>query len=106
MKFVLIFFMLAISLNASADKWHTDTIKMIYPLADGGFVLTFATFPTECTNGSKYFYTEIGQRSMTIEGANKIYSLAMMAMSTGKKLSINYDENSSSCYINRAYVTN
>lgn len=106
MKYLSIFFMLALSLNLSADKWHSENIKMIYPLANGSFVLTFASFPADCTNGSKYFYTEVGQRNMTIEGASKIYSLAMMAMSTGKKLTVNYDENSTNCYINRAYVTN
>jgi hypothetical protein len=106
MKFLSVFFIFIISLNVSADKWHSDNITMIYPQANGSFVLTFTAPPTDCTNGSKYFYTEIGQRNMTIEGANKIYSLAMMAISMGKKLSVNYDENSNGCYINRAYIVN
>lgn len=104
MKHLLLISSLLLSMTASADMWYSGKLKMVYPLASGSFVLTFQTSPPECTNSSHYFYTEVGQRSVTIEGSNKMYSLALVAASGDKKLTVNYDETSSNCYINRMYI--
>lgn len=37
---------------------------------------------------------------MTIEGVNKIYSLALMAATTTKVVNANFSDSSNSCYIN------
>ena len=103
-KCILVSIIFAFSSLVQAAKWHKEYISMVYPLSNGNFVLTFKSFPEECSNSSKYFYVEVGKNGMTIEGANKVYSLALTAASTNKQLSINYDETSSLCHINRAYI--
>ena len=104
MKKIISIFLLLVSMSATAEKWHTGEIKMIYPLNNGGFVLTFKNHPQECASPSQYFYTKVGERGITNEGANNIYSLALMAATSGKEVAINYDDTSESCFINRAYV--
>jgi hypothetical protein len=105
MKYFVVFTLLVISIAAHAEKWHVDKVKMLYPLAAGNFVVSLQDFPAECTNASQYFYVEVGQRSVTSEGANKMFSLAMMALASDKILSVNYDETSSNFYINRMYIS-
>lgn len=97
-------FLLVLSSASFASTWHADNIKRIYPLANGQFVITFATPHESCTNDSKYFYVKVGANGMTQEGADNIYSLAMLAASTGKTIKVNFDETSNTCDINRAYV--
>lgn len=100
-----ILFSLSVLSQAGDDAWHGEKVSMLYPLANGDFVISFANFPTDCTNSSKYMYVKVGARGMTLEGANKLYSLAMMAFASGKALSVNYLKTSPTCDINRMYVS-
>lgn len=93
------------SSSAFAGVWHIDSVNSIYPLANGDFVVTFKNPPDSCINESKYFYVKVGSNSMTQEGSEKIYSLAMTAATTGKKLKVYFDETSSLCHVNRAQVS-
>ncbi|MCG7534892.1 hypothetical protein [Pseudoalteromonas sp. OOF1S-7] len=99
----------ASSFAASASaKWHNSKIDTLYPLSKGGFVIAFETNAPDCSQAvnisNKYHYVEVDQNGMTQEGANKIYSLALMAAASGKSLTVNYDSATDKCYINRAYV--
>lgn len=105
MKYLVAMLIGVMSLSAVADAWHNDFIQRIYPLANGSFVLTFKNPPENCSNSSKYFYVTVGSNGMTQEGAEKIYSLAMIAATTGKSFKINFDETTNTCLINRASVS-
>lgn len=87
----------------AAEVWHTSTIKMLYPLADGSFVLIFDVNAPACTNGNtdKYHYVTPSQNAMTVEGAKKMYAAAMMAMATEKSVQLAFDDATASCYVNR-----
>jgi hypothetical protein len=90
----------------AADVWHTSTIKYLYPLADGSFVLTFETNASACSNAnaSKYHYVTPTQNGMTEQGATKIYAAALMAKAAELSVQINFSDSTASCYINRLTV--
>ena len=97
-------FFFLVSSQAHAATWHSSTIKKIYPLGSGSVVLLFETDSPACTNGSKYYYINVGVNSMTAEGRDALLSVALTAAATGKQVSINFDETSDSCDINRLSV--
>lgn len=90
----------------AAEIWHTSTIKMLYPVADGSFVLIFDVNAPACTNTNtdKYHSVTPSQNAMTVEGAKKIYAAAMMAMATEKSVQFAFDDSTASCYVNRLAV--
>ncbi|KAF7785874.1 hypothetical protein PRUB_a0272 [Pseudoalteromonas rubra] len=92
----------------ASGKWHTSKVNSVYPTSQGGFVLTFKSNAPDCSQAinaaNKYHYVEVNKHSMTMEGANKIYSLALMAAASGRAMSFYYDSSNDKCYINRAYV--
>lgn len=95
------------SVSAFAEShWHTSTIEKIYPLSDGDFVLIFDTNSDDCpsTSAGKYHYVTIGENAVNLEGANKMYSLAMTAALTDKKVTVYFSDTSNNCYINRMSV--
>lgn len=106
-KTLLIFqFLMFSNLCFAEFRWHESEIRRIYPTADGGFVLTFKGNAQECahSNAEKYHYVLDGHAGMTKDGANKMYALALSAAAMGKKVSINYDDSTPDCYINRMFV--
>jgi hypothetical protein len=94
------------SASLAAEVWHTSTLKYVYALADGAFVLIFDVSAPSCTSPAtdKYFNVAPTQNGMTVEGAKKIYSAALMAMATDKALQFAFDDATANCYINRAMV--
>ena len=90
----------------AANIWHASTIKRIYPLSDGSFVLTFTIDAPTCpnTNTHKYHYVAAGQNGVTVDGQDKMYALAIAAATSGSAVSFNFDDSGASCYINRMYV--
>ena len=101
---ILTFFMSSQALSASA--WHKSRIKMIYPQAHGGFILTFEVNDPQCSNGStpKYHYVDVGQNGVTEKGIDKLFSTALAAAASGKPITINFDSSVPQCYINRLYI--
>ncbi|TQV86651.1 response regulator receiver protein [Aliikangiella coralliicola] len=90
----------------AAGVWHTSKIKMIYPLADGSVILTFKSDSASCTNAGipKHYQLKVNSNGVTETALNNIYSIAMLAFSTGKNLTIYFDDSTSSCYINRMLI--
>jgi len=86
----------------SANVLHTSTVKNVYQLADGRFVLQFDTDSPSCTStGSpQFYYLGVGFNSMTAEAARNAYAMALTAFAMGKRLQIRFDDASSGCYIN------
>ena len=91
---------------SATEQYFSSTVKQIYPLASGDFVLLFDTESPNCTSASspKYYYVQVGQNNMTIEGSKKIYSAAMLAYSMNKQLSVAFDDATYQCFINRVTI--
>ena len=104
--FAIIFIFLSTTAHAVTNVWHTSTIKYIYPLADGSFVVTFNTNSSSCSGGvsNKYHYVRTGNNSVNQEGVDKMYSLFLTAATSGRKVTISFDSSSTQCWINRAYI--
>ncbi len=105
---LILFLIISVSHGAIAKPtWHTGKITKVYPLANGNFVITFANNSSYCTNASrpKYHYVVVGQNGVTEKGIEFLYSAALAAAATGKKVSINFDTSDKNCYVNRLQVT-
>ena len=86
---------------AETTVWMTGTVKILYPSANGNFIVIFNEPPTDCTNPSKYYNVTVGQASVTEQGAAAMLSTAMAAGMANKTLKVNFDKDSASCFINR-----
>lgn len=96
------------NIATSAEVIHLSTIKMLYPLADGSFVLIFNADSPSCPNAitPKYYYVSVGNNGVTLEGSKKMYAAAALAMAMNKQVNIAFDNATSSCFINRLTVIN
>ena len=107
MKKLLVFFVAFISLNlAAAPTWHTAKVDRVYPLANGGFVLTFKADNATCKNNSnpKYYYVSEGKNGVTQPAIANFLSVALVAGSSDKELTISFDNESNTCDINRLFI--
>lgn len=96
-----------ISANSLAtERYHASTLRAVYPLASGDFVLLFDVDSTQCsaTNNPKYMYISVGQNGVTSEGSSKMYAAALFALATRQTVSMAYDDSTTYCYINRYTV--
>jgi hypothetical protein len=98
--------MFAAGAGHAAEVWHTSTVRAIYPLADGSFVLTFNANSASCASADNphYYYARAGQNGMTAEGSKKMYAIAALAFATNKPVSFAFDNATASCFINRLSV--
>lgn len=107
-KFVLSSVLFAVVQNsyASDDVWHTAHVERVYPQGDGRFVLTFTKNSDTCPNTStpKFHYVAVGQKGVTQEGMNQMFSTALSAAVSGRELTIVYDPTTNYCYIDRLLI--
>ena len=92
--------------SSAAETWHTSTIKFVHPLSNGDFVVAFDTDPATCTNANtpKYLYVTVGQNGVTSAGSAKLYAAVMTALTTRQTVTVNFDDATSGCYVNRLVV--
>ena len=91
-----------------AEAFHQSTIKILYPLADGAFVLVFNSDSPSCTapGSPDYYYVVAGQNGVNVDGSKKLYAAATLGFPMNKPVAIVFDSTTASCYINRISVTN
>lgn len=91
------------SAAAAVERSHTGALKLVYPLANGDFVIAFNSSPSTCSSAAnpKYLYVSVGQNSVTSAGSTKLYAAALTALTSGIEVSIAFDDATDSCYINR-----
>lgn len=91
----------------AAEVWHTAYLKRIYPTSTGSVTLIFMTDHANCTNANnpKYYTIAVGQNGVTIDGLRAMHSTALTAFAMERQVSIAFDDATSSCYINRLYVS-
>jgi hypothetical protein len=92
---------------AMAEGWHQDFVKTVYPLSNGNFVVIFVSSPSSCPNANnpKYFYVQVGNNGVTSDGAKAMLATALTAFTTGRKLTVAFDDASASCDVNRMSVS-
>jgi hypothetical protein len=91
----------------ATERYHTSTLKSVYPQGNGDFVLVFDTDTTQCALASgspKYQYVVVGQNGVNAEGSKKIYAAALSAVITRATVDIAFDDATVYCYINRLVV--
>lgn len=90
----------------SNQVWFSSKINKIYPLADGSIVIMFFDDSSACsnTNNPKYYYLRENQNGVTGTGLKNIYSAVLTAATTKKSVTVNFDDTTAYCYINRLFV--
>ncbi len=101
-------FMFGARVGSAVERPLASTLKFVYPVGTGDFVLGFDMDSPQClASGSpKYMYVAVGQNGVTTDGAKKMFAAAMMAFALGKQISIAFDDGTVFCYINRLSVSN
>lgn len=101
--FATILFLGLATTAMAAPVWHTEKIERIYPYSDGSFVLIMANDSSACTSTAspKYYHVQIGQNGVTELGLKNMLSVAMFAAAAELNVSINFDDSTNQCYINR-----
>jgi hypothetical protein len=93
----------------ATERSHTSTLKFVYPLANGDFVIGFDAESAFCTSAStpnKYYGVYVGQNGVAAAGASKMFAAALLALSTRQSVSIAFDDATANCYVNRLTVSN
>jgi hypothetical protein len=79
-----------------------STVKSVYPLSDGSFVIILTNDTSTCPGASpKYFFVTPGQNSMTLDGAKAMLATALTAFAPGSSLALSFDDATTYCYVNR-----
>jgi hypothetical protein len=105
--FLALFYSLSTNIFA-ANTWKNATyIEGVQALNDNRFILYLpAGSDPICKEAGKLFYVAPTQNGVTVDGAKNILSLALVAFTTGKKVSIRYNNGTSSCYVQQIHLRN
>lgn len=104
-KWLLIVGLLMSGLSyAETPVWHVSTIKNVYPLNNGNFIIVFDEDSPDCTHASNYFNVTVGQSGVTQEGLQNMLTTALAAGMSKKTVQVNFDKDSASCFINRIMI--
>lgn len=101
----LIAVVLCVHANAT-ERYHNSTLKFVYPLGSGDFVLGFDVDTAQCTGAGvpKYVYVTVGQNGVTAEGSKKMYAAAMLALANRMTVYFAFDDATQYCYLNRLTI--
>ncbi|MEO8018738.1 MAG: response regulator receiver protein [Pseudomonadota bacterium] len=91
----------------AAESWYQDNVKTVYPLATGDFVVTFVNSPAACLNTAnpKYFHVQVGNNGVTSDGAKGMLATALAAFLSGKRLTVVFNDASTTCDVNRMVIS-
>jgi hypothetical protein len=106
--FSCIALLLAAPLSAT-ERQQIATVKFVYPLADGNFVIGLdadSSFCTSTSSPNKYYHVYVGQYGVTADGSSKIYASALLALASRQTINVIFDDTTAYCYVNRVAVSN
>ena len=100
---VLIGAMWVAGIAMATDQWAAGTIRNVYPMADGNFVITLNTSPSTCpgSQNPKYLWVVVGQNGVTAEGVKAMLATALTAAATEKPITLAFSDSTTYCYVNR-----
>ncbi|GEA11699.1 response regulator receiver protein [Alteromonas sp. KUL49] len=107
LKVCLLTAILASNVAFAENVWHTSTLAKVYPFGDGRLVITFNKDSESCLSTAtpqKYHYAKVGENGVTQEGLDMMLATALAAGMSGKSVSINFDNSTEKCYINRLQI--
>jgi hypothetical protein len=84
-------------------------VKLVYPQADGSFVIGIKTPSSYCSSGytnPQYLFVTVGQLNVTADGAAKLYAAALTALTTGLAVMAVFGDATPNCYVDRLYMAN
>lgn len=106
-KFALLGSLLLSCSSFATNRWHTGNITYLYPLGNGTVIIYMDSSNQYCLNSAgtpkQTFYLALdkGPTKVTEFGHKNIYSSALTAFATGKKLRVYFDDTTTGCYIDR-----
>jgi len=106
--FAFLALLLAAPLSAT-ERQQISTVKFVYPLGDGNFVIGLdadSSFCTSTSSPNKYYHVFVGQYGVNADGSNKIYAAAMLALASRQTATLIFDDTTAYCYVNRIVVSN
>jgi len=71
--------------------------------SNGNFAVIFRN-PSSCPDKNQYHHVSVGNNGVNAQGAEKMFSAALAAAAMGKTISINFDNSTNYCFINRLKV--
>lgn len=86
---------------AETQVWHMGTVESVYPQNNGNFIIILKDETPDCDG---YFNVTVGQAGVTQEASEKMMSVALAAGMSGKELRVNFDKDSTSCFVNRMKI--
>ena len=92
---------------SAAEVNHTAGVLRVHPLANGTIVLMLTSDSASCTSTAtpyKHYNITVGQGGVTIDGLRAIHAAAMTAYATNARLTLYFDDATSSCYVTRAIL--
>lgn len=89
---------------AQAGTWYKSPIDLVYPLANGDFMIRFVESNPICTNPNGFHRIYVGSYGVTLEGSNKIFAAALAASAQGVEVEASVDIEGDQCYINRLKI--
>ena len=97
---------LAADAISAASVTHTVKIQRIHPLSDGAVVFTFETDAPTCVQSGTvdYYYVRVGENSVTQEALKNMLAVALAAATTGRAVTIIFDDSTAYCYVKSLYV--
>lgn len=92
----------------AAEQWGASTIKAVYPMSNGNFVIQLMTSPPLCpaTSEPKYLWVSVGENGVTTDGVKAMLATALAAMAMDKTIHIAFSDSTANCYVNRLAVIN
>lgn len=107
-KALLVVSLFITSVSYAVPTWHTAKIKHIYPLSEGSVIIIFDTAHAACVtlDGAvrTYYYIRQGHNGVNEQGLKHIYSAALTAFTTEKNVTVNFDSDTTGCFINRMLI--
>ena len=98
-----LFSMLFATPVGATQVWHSGKITQIYPMGNGDVVLIFDTDSPSCTSNANtdYYYIRVGEGNVTQDGLENMLAIALTAATADLAVTINFDDATSSCFVNR-----
>ena len=90
---------------SATNTWHTSEVQRVYPDSVGKVVIVFKNPSSQCSNSANYHSISLDNNGVTQDGLDKMFKTALAAGMSGIPLSIYFDSSSTSCYINRMFMT-
>ena len=90
----------------AAESWASGQLKYVYPLNDGGFVISLTQNPASCASAAnpKYLHVRVGFNGVTADGVKAMLATALTAIAAGNELQIAFDDSTPDCNVNRLRI--